>query len=180
MIVDRIIQSVIKILSQTQDLFVKTQSSSIAFFKSLRRSCQQCHKYCWDFQGCVTSEKSKLLIFTNVVKVWRGDYCVLDLKPNALKQRGGSHARQSKHIFANAGDPPPWSLSGLGASSLFPLANTWNKRSSVSTKLTLTPEAQGCAWYCALCPTESRLIDVEDSTIPVLDKNRCGREFSVQ
>jgi hypothetical protein len=91
-------------------------------------------------------------------------------------------------------EPSPWSISGVGASSIFTLANTWsmhssifhlclkcaeiklqyeirNQRSSASAKSSLTPEARGCAWCCGLRPTtETRLMNVEDSTTPVLDK----------
>src|ERR1044071_1231336 len=52
----------------------------------------------------MTGDEQKLLIFTKSERVWRsntrGDYWVLDLKANTLKQLGGAEAKPSTLMFA--------------------------------------------------------------------------------
>jgi len=52
----------------------------------------------------LTADEQKLLIFTNTARVWRsntrGDYWVLDLKANTLRQLGGAEAKPSSLMFA--------------------------------------------------------------------------------
>jgi dipeptidyl-peptidase-4 len=56
------------------------------------------HNYIW------SDDRQKLLIYTNSKKVWRsnsrGDYWVLDLTTNTLKQLGGETVKESTLMFA--------------------------------------------------------------------------------